>query len=72
MQKLCEELSKDQSAIKLLYISEEELESIEALLPDHLETISGTMKIHQVIIVGYFMSNFTFVIQTYYHYTLYH
>ena len=38
-----EELSKDQSAIKLLYISEEEIESIEALLPDHLETIRETM-----------------------------
>ncbi|KAK6307715.1 hypothetical protein J4Q44_G00209860, partial [Coregonus suidteri] len=44
-----EELSKDQSAIKLLYISEEEIEHMEALPPDHLETIRGTMNIHQIV-----------------------
>ncbi|KAK6307842.1 hypothetical protein J4Q44_G00211130 [Coregonus suidteri] len=29
--------------------AEEEIESMEALLPDQLETIHGTMKIHQIV-----------------------
>ena len=46
---LYEELSNQQSNVKLLYVTQDEIEKMDVLLPDRLETIRGTMKIHQVI-----------------------
>ncbi len=45
-----EALSKQQSKIKLFHITEKDISEKDMLLPEHLGTVHGTMKIHQVII----------------------
>lgn len=37
-----EDLSKEQSNVKLFYITEQEIEKMDPLLPDRLKTIRGT------------------------------
>ncbi len=44
---LYEQLSKQPSTVKLMYVTEE-IEEMDSLLPDVLQTIQGTMQIHQV------------------------
>lgn len=46
-----EELSKEQLNVNLFYVTEQEIEKMDPLLPDCLERIRGTMKIHQVILI---------------------
>eukprot|EP00064_Thunnus_orientalis_P020520 superscaffoldBa00005679_g20658 len=41
-------LSKEQSKIKLFHVTEEDISAKDALLPNQLETVHGTMKIHQI------------------------
>lgn len=45
---LYEQLSKQPSTVKLMYVTEKEIEEMDSLLPDSLQTIRGTMQIHQV------------------------
>lgn len=44
-----ETLSKEQSKVKMFYISENEIENNDTLLPEKLETVRGTMKIHRYL-----------------------
>jgi hypothetical protein len=46
-----EELSNEQSNVKLFYVTEQEIEKMDPLLPDCLERIRGTMKTHQEILI---------------------
>lgn len=46
-----EQLSKEQSTVKLMYVTDKEIEEMDHLIPDDLQTIRGTMQIHQVIIL---------------------
>lgn len=48
MEGFYEELSQEQSNVKLFYVTEQEIEKIDLLLPDRIEMTRGTMKIHQV------------------------
>ncbi|XP_063044641.1 uncharacterized protein LOC134438864 [Engraulis encrasicolus] len=44
-----EQLMNQPSSIKLMYVSEEEVQEMDGVLPDRLETIKGTMAIHQIV-----------------------
>ncbi|KAK7131742.1 hypothetical protein R3I93_018339 [Phoxinus phoxinus] len=46
---LFEELQQQKSATELFYVEPEEIESMDILVPSELQTIRGTMKIHQII-----------------------
>ncbi|XP_041713164.2 uncharacterized protein LOC121546167 [Coregonus clupeaformis] len=46
---LYEQLLNQQSTVKLMYITEGEIEEMDSLLPDDLLTIKGTMQIHQIV-----------------------
>lgn len=45
---LFEQLSKQPSTVKLMYVTVNEIEEVDGTLPDALQTIQGTMQIHQV------------------------
>lgn len=49
MEGFYEELSQEQSNVKLFYVTEQEIEKIDLLLPDRIEMTRGTMKIHQIV-----------------------
>ncbi|XP_045063797.1 uncharacterized protein LOC123481960 [Coregonus clupeaformis] len=46
---LYEQLLNQPSTVKLMYITEGEIEEMDSLLPDDLLTIKGTMQIHQIV-----------------------
>ena len=50
---LYEELKKIQSSINLFFIEKDEIDVVDALLPDQLLTVRGTMKIHQVGLLNF-------------------
>ncbi|CAM4464580.1 unnamed protein product [Leuciscus chuanchicus] len=46
---LFNELLASKTNIKLFFIENEEIDAIDALLPDDLQTVRGTMTIHQIV-----------------------
>lgn len=46
---LYEQLSTQSSIVKLMHVTEKEIEEMDSLFPDGMQTIQGTMQIHQVI-----------------------
>lgn len=54
---LFEELQQQKSATELFYVEPEDIESMDIHVPSELQTIRGTMKIHQVMVDSHLQTN---------------